>query len=241
MFVRGNSKKSEERRFLEGNFLSHMTLSMIRDIRMQLLNTLSDIGFVDRDYSVGFNDLSPKDSTDVYNVYASNELVVKAAITAGLYPNIVSVRHPETTYESLSHGAMAVENKSIDLRFFTKEDGRVFIHPASINFTTNKYEDLFLVYHTKLSTSKIFLRDTTMVNAMALVLFGGKLDVDHYGKVVRMDSFLSFESFPRIAVLVNGLRKLLDDILRQKIESPTIRIYDSDVVKVLLKLLVSTD
>jgi hypothetical protein len=39
----------------------------------------------------------------------------------------------------------------------------MFVHPSSVNFGTTKYEHLFGAYSQKVKTSKVFIRDVTMV------------------------------------------------------------------------------
>lgn len=56
-------------------------------------------------------------------------------------------------------------------KFVTAEDGKVEVHPKSVNSTDSYFESPLLLYHTKLKTSSIFLHDTTMVYPFPVVLF----------------------------------------------------------------------
>lgn len=62
-------------------------------------------------------------------------------------------------------------------KFVTAEDGKVEIHPKSVNSSDCYYESPLLLYHTKLKTTSIYLHDTTMVNPFPVVLFAKKLTV----------------------------------------------------------------
>lgn len=52
-------------------------------------------------------------------------------------------------------GAVPRAPKPEELRFKTKEDGYVNIHPSSVNFQVRYYDSPYLVYHEKLKTSKV--------------------------------------------------------------------------------------
>jgi hypothetical protein len=47
------------------------------------------------------------------------------------------------------------------------------MHPSSVCFKARHYRYPYLVYNTKIRTSKPFIRDATMVQPYALLLFGG--------------------------------------------------------------------
>lgn len=59
----------------------------------------------------------------------------------------------------------------------TPEDGRVCIHPRSINEKESEFESPFLLYHLKLKSTSIYLHDTTMVYPLPLLFFGQGVDV----------------------------------------------------------------
>ena len=237
----------------------------IRDLRKQLGIALADAGFVERS-SMKQIVLKHNDSEDESKHYN----VLKAAICAGLYPNIVKVKLPQKRYQEVSGGAFEKDSKAKEIKFYTGSsnsnntagnnnsnndkdknnnkistnnsttNNRVFLHPASCMFTkgSRSYRVPWLVYYQKVQTSKVFLRDATMVPAYALLLFGGRIDVLHErGKIV-IDKWMYFQAPARVGVLVRELRKSLDLLLTSKIENPSISISDSpiiDAIQVLLK------
>lgn len=98
---------------------------------------------------------------------------------------------------------MKMQPRANELRFMTKNDGCVHIHPSSVNyavrmlnqnenvceygrvdqgdqtlgllliFQVRHYDSPYLVYHEKVKTSRVFIRDCSMVSVYTLVLFGG--------------------------------------------------------------------
>lgn len=101
-----------------------------------------------------------------------------------------------------STGAMKMHPKANELRFATKKDGYVNVHPSSVNYTVRRtknqcklknnkeelmgsplqvrhYDSPYLVYHEKVKTSRVFIRDCSMVSVYPLVLLGGgQMDVE---------------------------------------------------------------
>ncbi|TPX65487.1 hypothetical protein SpCBS45565_g05139 [Spizellomyces sp. 'palustris'] len=223
-----------EREFCEQNFLSLPTMSSISDLRRQYLDILIDLNYVPQAYNRAIDDPSHG-----LNANSTNGRIVKAALVAGLYPNLARIKLPEVQYDQTAHGSVAIAAKAREVKFYTSEDGRVFIHPASVNFTLNRFDDPLIVYHQKISTSKIFLRDTTLCSAWPLLMFGGELQVDHQGRSLSVGRQWRFQAYARIAALINGLRTLLDKSLEAKIADPSLDISATPVVQSLLKLLAS--
>ena len=100
----------------------------------------------------------------------------------------------------------------------------VSLHPASVNAQVPKFPSRWFVYYEKVRTSKIFLRDATMVSAYPLLLFGGELDVAHAKQTISVDGWIEFGAPPRVAVLFRQLRAELDRLLLQKIKEPKLEL-----------------
>ena len=91
----------------------------------------------------------------------------------------------------MEHGAVANDSKAKELKFIVKSElsrvegghadggARVFLHPSSVNFKEGKFETELLLYNEKISTSKVFLKDTTMVSPLPILFFGGAISVNH--------------------------------------------------------------
>lgn len=123
-------------------------------------------------------------------------------------------------------GAVKLPPKPEELHFITKNDGNVHIHPSSVNYQVRHFESPYLVYHEKVKTSRVFLRDCSMVSVYPLVLFGGgqihvELKRGHF--ILSLDDgWIRFAAAShQIAELVKELRWELDQLLEDKIKEPT--------------------
>lgn len=139
------------------------------------------------------------------NVNSRNDALVKAVICAALYPNVGKVRARK------SHVSV-----------HTLEDGKVNIHPKSVNAKQSSFESPFIVYHQKMKTTSIFLYDTTMASPLPLIFFGGQLKfVKEDGfDIVKVDETIRFHCRKNIFELIEGLRGHLDHLLEDKIRNP---------------------
>ncbi|TPX31597.1 hypothetical protein SmJEL517_g05124 [Synchytrium microbalum] len=215
--------RRDELDFCESNFLSKSALATIADYRKQYYQTLSELGFI---------------HGDTANVNSSKPRIVKAALLAGLYPRFAIIKLPQTTYAETSVGTFKVDADPKSITFCTQEDGQVAIHPSSVNYGSGSFVGTpLLLYHQKVHTSAIFLRDTTAVSAWPLLLLNGRLDMQMSNNVVIVDGWVSIRAFPRIAVLVEGVRKLLSQLLDEKIKNPKLDISESEVVRIMLRII----
>lgn len=73
-------------------------------------------------------------------------------LCAALYPNVVQVKKPEGKYQKTSAGAVKMQPKAEELKFVTKNDGYVHIHPSSVN-----YQVRILFF----SASTVFIKEIT--------------------------------------------------------------------------------
>ncbi|PON63124.1 ATP-dependent RNA helicase DHX [Parasponia andersonii] len=185
-------RKGKERAFCWENFLSPVTLQMMEDMRMQFLDLLSGIGFVD------------KSRPTAYNQYNQDLEMVCAILCAGLYPNVVQCKR---------RGKRSA--------FYTKEVGKVDIHPASVNAGVHLFPLPYMVYSEKVKTTSIFIRDSTNISDYALLLFGGNLIPSQTGEGIEMlDGYLHFSASRSVLELIRKLRGELDKLLNRKIEEP---------------------
>ncbi|WJX11399.1 RNA helicase [Trifolium repens] len=185
--------KGSEKEFCWENFLSPVTLRLIDDMRTQFLNLLSDIGFVDKSRGV-----------HAYNQYSHDLEMVCAILCAGLYPNVVQCKR-----------------RGKRTAFYTKEVGKVDIHPSSVNARIHLFPLPYLVYSEKVKTAGIYIRDSTNISDYALLLFGGNLDPSKNGEGIEMlGGYLHFSSSKSVIELIKKLRGELDKLLNRKIEEP---------------------
>lgn len=116
------------------------------------------------------------------NVNGDNNRLLAALLCAALYPNVVKVLTPEKSFVMSAAGAVPREPLPHELRFKTNQDGYVFIHPSSVNSIVGHFTSPFMVFQEKVKTSKIFIRECTMVPLLPLVLFSGSdINIELHG------------------------------------------------------------
>uniref|UniRef100_A0A8D3AK81 ATP-dependent DNA/RNA helicase DHX36 n=1 Tax=Scophthalmus maximus TaxID=52904 RepID=A0A8D3AK81_SCOMX len=188
-----------EKEYCWDNFLSANTLQMLHNMKGQFAEHLMRTGFV-----------SSKDPRDPKsNVNSDNEKLIKAVIVAGLYPKVATIKP--------SHS-----KKRPGVKVYTQADGKVCIHPKSVNAEETEFNYTWLIYHLKMRTSSIFLYDCTEVSPFSLLFFGGDITIqkDEGQETIAVDKWIVFRSPARIAHLVKSLKKELDSLLEEKIRNP---------------------
>ncbi|KAM8884775.1 putative ATP-dependent RNA helicase DHX57 isoform 1-T2 [Synchiropus picturatus] len=215
------------------NFLSWRGLQEISSLKRQFTELLSDIGFIKEGLRARVIERMSSSGSDGVleatgpqsNLNSENVRLMSAMLCAALYPNVVQVRSPQGNYKLTSKGAVKMQPKANELRFLTKHDGCVHVHPSSVNYTVRHYDSPYLVYHEKVKTSRVFIRDCSMVSVYALVLFGGgQVNVElHKGDFLLSldDGWIRFAAAShQVAELVKELRWELDQLLEDKIRNP---------------------
>ena len=195
---------------------------------------------------------------ELSNDNATKLPLVKAALCAGLFANIVKAVAPEQRYQHLvgSGAAISIDPSAREIRFFCKQpiedsDGddriprqRVFMHPSSVNFHEGNFPYQYLMFQEKVQTSKIFLRSTSTIPPYALLLCGGDIKVTYSEKStmaeVSIDGWIRFETPARVAAIVKELRVLLCELLRRKIANPRLQIGSSPMIAAMAKLLMAS-
>uniref|UniRef100_A0A3Q3BBG8 RNA helicase n=1 Tax=Kryptolebias marmoratus TaxID=37003 RepID=A0A3Q3BBG8_KRYMA len=188
-----------EKDYCWDNFLSANTLQMLHNMKGQFAEHLMHTGFV--------SSSDPKDPTS--NINSDNEKLIKAVIVAGLYPKVAMIRP-------------SFSKKRPGVKVYTQADGKVCIHPKSVNAEENDFNYTWLIYHLKMRTSSIFLYDCTEVSPFSLLFFGGDITIqkDEGQETIAVDQWIVFRSPARIAHLVKSLKKELDSLLEEKISNP---------------------
>lgn len=174
-----NRSKYAGRSYADENYLSFKTLETIIEIKHQYLELLVSSGFVPADLSQRRRNAQLKDnilelSGIEMNANGENYRLLAALLCAALYPNVVKVFTPEKNFTMTAGGAVPRQPKASELKFKTNLDGYVNIHPASVNSEVGHFPSPFLVYQEKVKTSRIFIRDCTMVALLPLILFSGR-------------------------------------------------------------------
>lgn len=111
---------------------------------------------------------------------------------------------------------------------------RVFLHPSSVNFDNKKFAwSNYLLYGEKnqqqgnlhaggskkdqIPQSKLMVRNTCEVNAISLVLFGGKIDYLEEESILVIDRWIRFQCTMREFTLVRDIREKLQKVLEYQI------------------------
>ena len=240
--------------FANENYLSVKTFQMLVSMKHQFAELLSSIGFITNDITTkrcdragrgrgggdGIPALIPVD----YHVNNDNEKVLKAILCASLYPNVVQILSPELKYKQTAGGAMHKPHQAEDLRFKTKDDGFVHIHPSSVNYNQCQYDSSYMVYNEKIKTSRVFIRECCIVPIYPMILFGRSgLHVE----LVRGQFVLSMEkgwikfvtASQNIAEFLNDMRVELDELLSQKISNPSLDLITNPKGKLIISTIVS--
>ena len=77
-----------------------------------------------------------------------------------------------------------------------------------------------MVYFQKVKTSRVFIRDCTMVPPYAMLLFRGQLEVQHTRNKIVIDGWMYFDAPARVAVLIQELRRNLICCLEGRSSTP---------------------
>ncbi|XP_059476225.1 ATP-dependent DNA/RNA helicase DHX36 [Neocloeon triangulifer] len=191
--------RGEGNSFCRRNFLSLNTLNMLHRMKSHLAEHLQKMKFV--------SSSDPKDPD--FNIYSKNYALVKAVVSAGLYPNIAILNKVRKEKKLLK----------------TATDRRVCLHPKSVNNFPSEFESPLFVYHLKLKSATVYLHDSTMVYPLPLLFFGSRLrqqpETTQNSTELAMDQF-EFQCSEGTAKLLMELRKRLDSLLEFKITHPHI-------------------
>jgi hypothetical protein len=127
--------------------------------------------------------------------------MVCAVLCAGLYPNVVQCKR-----------------RGKRTAFYTKDVGKVDIHPSSVNAGIHQFPLPYLVYSEKVKTASIYVRDSTNISDYALLLFGGSLSESKTGEGIEMlGGYLHFSAPRRIIELIQvSLTSLQDNLFELK-------------------------
>jgi len=220
---------SQRREFCQQNFLSWRALDAIADLKEQFRVILYDSGFsTRRGRGVRGN---PQAEIGYESVNAKNTRVVKAVLCCALYPNVVRVEKQPTMDAPPKLLTRSHDGKEVSVQ----------IHPCSVNYDAKSFDSIWLLYHEKVQTTALFLRDTTTVTPYALLLFGnGELRIDPSLGSVRMD-WLAFRAPVKVAVLLKEMRTHLNRVLAERVDTPTAPMSEthSKIIGAIVQLLTS--
>ncbi|KAH7384148.1 P-loop containing nucleoside triphosphate hydrolase protein [Phaeosphaeria sp. MPI-PUGE-AT-0046c] len=216
--MRNKGASSRDLRFwCQDNRLSTQTMFDIASNRSQYLSSLKEISFIPTSYS------SANPTTHgIYNKQNTNDALLRALIAASFSPQIARIQLPDKKFAAGIAGAVELDPEAREIKYFNQENGRVFVHPSSILFSSQTFPSnaAFVAYFNKMATSKIFVRDITPFNAYSLLMFAGQIQVDTLGRGLVVDEWIRLRGWARIGVLVSRLRGMLDRVLEGMVREP---------------------
>ena len=217
-----------ERKYCNTHFLSAVSLRQIADVRKQYCELLDEMGFLQQAAQTNSATITITAATNrrqrteaalrEASCNASNETLVRAVVCGGLYPNVA--------ISDDLHAAKSVQLPYQTVKVRTKRDASddVYMHPSSVCAGYASSTKPYLLYHEIMKTGKTYIRDATAIGAFPLLLFGGKIKVEHEKFRASCDNWIKFRAAPRVAVLFKSLREELEDVLLRKIADPGLNV-----------------
>eukprot|EP01059_Diplonema_ambulator_P016596 TRINITY_DN2823_c0_g1_i2.p1 TRINITY_DN2823_c0_g1~~TRINITY_DN2823_c0_g1_i2.p1 ORF type:complete len:1205 (+),score=445.58 TRINITY_DN2823_c0_g1_i2:415-4029(+) len=152
--------------------------------------------------------------------YSNKANMIGAALCAGMYPCVL--KGERVTKE----GAC---------RWYSRE-GEVAVGKGSANFQSSASR--YLVYSEKVraSQTRVFVKDTTAVHYMSVILLGGKLQVSHTDHSLICGGWIRFTGRPRTLALLAAFRNILQEYVDTVLESGR-SAPDEQLIALLYKLL----
>ncbi|CAG0890725.1 unnamed protein product [Cyprideis torosa] len=200
---------SEKSRICHENFMSWSILEMLRKMTAQFAEYLLDLRMV--------KSKNPSDPESNRNSH--KEDVIRAVITAGLYPNVAQVLPPT------KHLDVPLEQYPRFLKVFSSSDRlKLSFHPKSVLSREVKTKANWLVYWLKQKGDgkNVNLFDATLVSPFALLFFGKAVRIlDPAVQKIAADDHVTFKCDLHIADVVKRLRQHLDRILEERIANPS--------------------
>ncbi|XP_076377020.1 3'-5' RNA helicase YTHDC2 [Megalopta genalis] len=244
----------KERLFCEQNFISAAVMEMVLGMRTQLLGQLRASGFV--------RARGPGDIRDL-NSNSENWAVVKAALAAGLYPNLIRV-----------------DREHLQLR--TQKEVKVFLHPSSTLRDYSKssrtessqthafyVESLpceWLLYEEMSRTGRFcHAKMVTLVNPLTVALFCGpsrlsvdviyeaetapesesdsEVDENNEGTIFKLDDWVVFKLDPETAQFFLHLRRKWNALFLRRMKTPNKAMsqLDEKVVSTLVSVITNEE
>lgn len=174
------------------------------------------------------------------NKNCENNNLLISLLCAALLPNIVKILMPERTYVRHLGGAVPQQLAAKQLRFQTRRDGFVAIHPSSVNAQQTTFSSSFIVFQEKVRTSRVFIRECSLVPVMSLVLFSSGTDLRielHDGDFLFLleDCWIVVKAQNQLcAELMKCLRLELFKLLEEKIRDPGLNLlYHANSRKII--------
>eukprot|EP00210_Caulerpa_lentillifera_P002836 g2710.t1 len=202
------------------HFFQHQSFEQMEKMRLHFAELLANIGFLNvvtdnrrpmyrRRGRDGFDGL--EQAIFEHSKNSSTPELLRAVLCSGMFPSIASV---------LNDGKRP--------SFLTLEDGTVRPHMSSVNSLAKFFPHRWLIYTDKVQTGGILFRNSTMVTDLAVLLFGGDVEIDDAksGKFSILNGRHRFEAHPDVMQIIVDLRLELQALMERKIREPKIDIFE---------------
>ncbi|QRV81199.1 Helicase associated domain (HA2) [Ceratobasidium sp. AG-Ba] len=227
------SGHSAVRKFCRENYLSYQNLQQVEDLRQQFMGYLIDSGFVSvsDEFTQEFkrirfqrNRTKFMNIPEYLNFGATNLGLIQAALTAGLFPKIISI-DPGTGYmQTISNNRP------------------VAFHPSSVNFkkSPRDFGSNYLCYSTLMQTKKLYASETGPASNLALILLCGDCEFKVSSEQVVIDRKIRYRVSGKTALALKMLKARLASNMTLKLRAKQQNMPESDAWSALaLELLKS--
>ncbi|KAL5009672.1 hypothetical protein ScPMuIL_011977 [Solemya velum] len=224
--------RATEMSYCQKNYLRCNTLREIENVKTDLIKLVQSIGFDDSPTLKKRPNIVP-DSEDVlaisrctatsFDLDQHTIAMVRAVLTAGLYPCVAMVTN------------MSPNSQDKVPCIVETDQGPARVHPSSVNSCLQA--NGWMVYHQKVKSSRVYLRDCSLVTPFPLMLFGGDIVVQHTQQQIIIDDKIKFKAYAKTGVIFKEIRKLLGKFLDKKLENPKLSSQCDELVSVVKNLL----
>jgi len=194
------------RKFCHENYLNFSAMREIGEARLQFIDLLEGIGFLDRKPLVGEKSrIDPKLlRSSVFNEHGNKQDLIDAVICAGLYPNVAHIEL------SPSNNGYSVWHK----------DERLYFHNDSVFASRKRFNssETWVVFHEKFGTSnRTSISTVCFAHPIVFILFGGPSLIKHTERLVIVDG-MQIAMAAQTAVILSELRNKLDRLLKKMVK-----------------------
>ncbi|KAM5157065.1 ATP-dependent RNA helicase DHX30 [Mantella aurantiaca] len=194
--------------FLRENVLSKSSLSFIQGLVSQFSSNAQEALLVSDHSECAYDGA-------LCNQLSQQDEVVKGVLLAGLYPNLIQVRHG-----TVLHGKLRPNS----LEYKTKGGGQVLLHKSTVNRDKQRFRSPWLTYFQAVkSTGAVFVRDSSMVHPLAVLLMTdcavtAKVNGDIMTVYLSDSDLVKVESDVRTMQLLGALRMALRGMVARNLD-----------------------
>ncbi|XP_052465203.1 ATP-dependent RNA helicase DHX30 [Carassius gibelio] len=225
----------DKQEFLDTHTLSGASLRFIHGLMQQFSENLCEAGLLEA--SAEALRLSSR-----LNLHSHQEQLVKAVLSAGLYPHLIQVKRGTVT----KGGRFRPESVS-----YRTESGPVLLHRSSVNRGNPDLSSRWLTFFSAVkSNGQVFIRDSSVVHPLALLLLtdcdlSERVVGDGVEVVLPGHSLIRWEFPPHVWELLWDLRTSLQAMIHRRLRSDRRASSDDwkdqELIALLVELLNNTD